>query len=106
MIVDDPLRPLLPGSPTCLAVITSRRSLIDLASARVLSLDLLPADDAAACSPERAGREPEAVAEVVELCGRLPLAIRVAAGRQRSRPTWTVAYLASRLTRGTGAHRS
>ncbi|GGS60077.1 AfsR/SARP family transcriptional regulator [Actinokineospora fastidiosa] len=99
------VRPLLPGGAGCLTLITSRRSLIDLPAARVLSLDVLPTADAVALfgrivGAERAEREPDAVAEVVRLCGRLPLAIRVAAGRLRSRPTWSVRHLADRLALG------
>ncbi|KAA2254423.1 tetratricopeptide repeat protein [Solihabitans fulvus] len=98
------VRPLLPGNPACLALITSRRRLADLDAARILSLDVLPLPDAEALFARIAGRpsaaEPEAVREVVELCGRLPLAIRIAAARLRTRPAWTAAHLARRLREG------
>lgn len=99
------VRPLLPGTSRALTLITSRRRLLDLETARVLSLDLLPHRDAVALfgtvvGDDRPAREPEAVDEVVELCGRLPLALRIAAARLRSRPAWTVAHLARRLRQG------
>ncbi|MEO6086890.1 MAG: BTAD domain-containing putative transcriptional regulator [Umezawaea sp.] len=96
------VRPLLPGTARSLTLITSRRRLVDLETARVLSLDVLPEADAAALfsgvvGDERAAAEPDAVREVVERCGHLPLAIRIAAARLRSRQAWTVRYLADRL---------
>ncbi|RFU38906.1 AfsR family transcriptional regulator, partial [Actinomadura logoneensis] len=47
--------------------------------------------------PDRAAREPDAVAEAVALCGRLPLAVRIAAARLASRPGWTARSLVRRL---------
>lgn len=96
------VRPLLPGTARSLTLITSRRRLVDLETARVLSLDVLPEADAVALfsgvvGDERATAEPDAVREVVERCGHLPLAIRIAAARLRSRQAWTVRYLADRL---------
>jgi DNA-binding SARP family transcriptional activator/Tfp pilus assembly protein PilF len=99
------VRPLLPGTSRSLVLITSRRRLLGLEIARVLSLNLLPHPDAialfaAVVGDDRAAREPEAIDEVVALCGYLPLAIRIAAARLRSRPTWTVHHLAQRLAQG------
>jgi DNA-binding SARP family transcriptional activator/tetratricopeptide (TPR) repeat protein len=95
------VRPLLPGATGSLLLITSRRRLVDLDGARALSMDVLPADDAAALFGgivgERATAEPGAVRDVLELCGRLPLALRLAAARLQHRPRWTVSYLAGRL---------
>lgn len=95
--------PLLPGSPGCLVMVTSRRRLVGLDQTRVVSLDVLPPRDAvalftsAAGEDRTAGESAEALAEVVELCGRLPLAVRIAAARLRSRPAWTVGNLAEKL---------
>jgi DNA-binding SARP family transcriptional activator len=99
------VRPLLPGTPGSLTLITSRRRLTDLESAYHISLDVLPPTEAIdlfarVAGPERAAVEPASVATVVRLCGYLPLAIRVAAARLRGRPTWTVAHLAERLSEG------
>lgn len=101
--VDDAqVRPLLPSSVRSLVLVTSRRRLAALEGAVPLSLDVLPAPDAVALFGQIAGRgraeaDPRAVAHTVELCGRLPLAIRIAASRLRHRPSWTVAHLVELL---------
>jgi DNA-binding SARP family transcriptional activator/tetratricopeptide (TPR) repeat protein len=95
--------PLLPGAPGCLVLVTSRRRLAGLDHTHTLSLDTLPLDDAVALLSQTAGESrpagqpPEASAELVELCGRLPLAIRIAAARLRSHPTWDLSHLSQRL---------
>jgi DNA-binding SARP family transcriptional activator len=95
--------PLLPGSPGCLVLVTSRRRLAGLDHTHTLSLDTLPGPDAASLLVRTAGagrlrdEPPELVAELVELCGRLPLAIRIAAARLRSHPAWSLSHLVLRL---------
>ena len=101
------VRPLLPGSPHCLTLVTSRRRLGVLDGATVLSLDVLPPAEAlalfaAVAGADRVAAEPAAAAEVVGLCGQLPLAIRIAAARLAHRPQWTVAALAGRLRAESG----
>ncbi|MEU7895192.1 hypothetical protein AB0B45_20315 [Nonomuraea sp. NPDC049152] len=95
------VRPLLPGHSDTLVLITSRRRLVDLDGAHALSVDLLGEQDAAELFErivgERARHEPDAVREVLQLCGHLPLAIRISAARLQHRPRWTVSYLAGRL---------
>nr|WP_243740830.1 BTAD domain-containing putative transcriptional regulator [Streptomyces sp. 8K308] len=96
------IRPLLPGAPGSVVLITSRRRLAALEGAQSLSLDPLPHNDAVdlftrVVGPGRAAREPALVGEVVRLCGLLPLTIRIAASRLRHRPAWRVADLAYRL---------
>ncbi|WP_345433737.1 AfsR/SARP family transcriptional regulator [Actinoallomurus vinaceus] len=97
----DHVRPLLPGMTDGLMVITSRRRLTGLDGVRTLSVDLLPARDAvdlfARIVGDRADAEPIAVLDVLQLCGLLPLAVRIAAARLHHRPQWTVEYLAGRL---------
>ncbi|HUR07593.1 MAG TPA: tetratricopeptide repeat protein, partial [Nonomuraea sp.] len=97
----DHVRPLLPGASDSLILITSRRRLVDLDGARALSMDVLPARDGvrlfASIVGERANAEPGAVLDVLQLCGFLPLAVRIAAARLHHRPRWTVEYLAGRL---------
>jgi DNA-binding SARP family transcriptional activator/tetratricopeptide (TPR) repeat protein len=103
---ESQVTPLLPGAPGCLVLVTSRARLAGLEAATPLSLDVLPHDDALALftrtadvrCPDGEGSEP--LSEIVELCGRLPLAIRLAAARLRSRPGWTAAHLADRLRDG------
>ncbi|WP_156959750.1 BTAD domain-containing putative transcriptional regulator [Nocardia sp. BMG51109] len=98
----DQVRPLVPGTPTCLVLVTSRRRLIDLEGCTTLSLNVLPREDAVTLfativGDDRGLAEPAAVAEIVLLCGHLPLAIRIAAGRLRARPAWRVHEMAERL---------
>lgn len=99
---EQQVAPLLPGAPGCVVVATSRRRLAALEATGTVPLDLLPQPDAVALFERAAGREGpgqarELVAEVVEQCGRLPLAIRIAAARLRSHPAWGAADLLSRL---------
>jgi hypothetical protein len=81
--------PLLPGGPRCIVIVTSRRQLVGLDLTYVHSLDLLPRDDAVtllvrSCGEHGVPGEPaQRLTELVELCGRLPRAIRIAAARLR-----------------------
>ncbi|MFH8348122.1 AfsR/SARP family transcriptional regulator [Streptomyces sp. NPDC018045] len=102
----EQVRPLLPvGSPS-LTVVTSRRRMAGVPGLHPVFLDVLPPEDAATLfvrlvGPERAG-DPDEVATVVRLCGRLPLAVELAAGRLVSRPSWTTGHLIQRLSRRHG----
>ncbi|MFI8103787.1 AfsR/SARP family transcriptional regulator [Streptomyces sp. NPDC086023] len=101
----DQVRPLLPGSAGSLVLVTGRQRIAGLPGAAEVCLDVLPAEEAHAlfvrlAGPERTEPQPAEVGEAVELCGRLPLAIRLAAARLRHRPLWTVADLVARLRRG------
>lgn len=95
--------PLLPGTPGCVALVTSRCRLTGLEATRTMSLDVLPRPDAVTLltrgvgAARLAGEAPSLIDELVELCGRLPLAISIAAARLRARPAWTVAHLTERL---------
>jgi DNA-binding SARP family transcriptional activator len=94
--------PLVPAAPGCLVLITGRRRLSGIDDVRSVSLDVLPVPDATRLfsqivGPQRTRWEQDLTAELVELCGRLPLAIRVAAARLNARPTWTIGHLADRL---------
>ncbi|MEO3801173.1 tetratricopeptide repeat protein [Nonomuraea sp. B1E8] len=97
------VRPLLPGSGGCLVLITSRRRLIGLDDVRTVSVDVLPPAEAVALLTRTAGHErvagepPQALAELARRCGRLPLAIRLAAARLKAHPTWSVGHLLARL---------
>jgi tetratricopeptide (TPR) repeat protein/transcriptional regulator with XRE-family HTH domain len=100
---ESQVAPLLPGAPGCLVLITSRRRLTGLDRTHTVSLDTLPLPDAVTLflrttgEQRLAGTSPELIAETVQLCGRLPLAIRIAAARLRSRPAWGVVDLMERL---------
>ncbi|ONI87992.1 hypothetical protein ALI22I_19790 [Saccharothrix sp. ALI-22-I] len=100
----DQVRPLLPGTSGCLVVVTSRNSLAGLVAlhgARRLEVGLLPESDSVALLRalvgERVGREPAAAAELAGQCGRLPLALRVAAELAVSRPASALAELTGEL---------
>ena len=82
------VRPLLPGTPGCLVVITSRRRLSGLEDVNTLTLGLLSEDEAITllhkvAGPGRVYEGDPAAAELVALCGRLPLAVRITAARLR-----------------------
>ncbi len=100
----EQVRPLLPGDPGCMAVVTSRDTLAGLVAAdgaRRLDLDVLPPGDAVALLRSLIGApadaDPEAVAELAGLCARLPLALRIAAELAATRPEVPVAELVAEL---------
>jgi DNA-binding SARP family transcriptional activator/tetratricopeptide (TPR) repeat protein len=81
----DQIRPLLPVTGGCLVLVTTRRTLSDFGGARTLTLDVLSVGDAIALFRRIAGedrtRDVDQVGAAVGLCGRLPLAIQLTAGR-------------------------
>jgi DNA-binding SARP family transcriptional activator/tetratricopeptide (TPR) repeat protein/DNA-binding XRE family transcriptional regulator len=100
---EDQVLPLLPASSTNLVLITSRRSLA-LDGAHALPLDVFTAAEAEELLARVLGKERVAgdlpgLRRVVELCGRLPLAVTLVARRMQSRPGWTLTDLADRLVR-------
>jgi tetratricopeptide (TPR) repeat protein/transcriptional regulator with XRE-family HTH domain len=99
------IRPLLPGSATCLVLVTSRTDMIGLVAgegARPVALHpLTPGDSkrllASVAGPARVSAEPAAAAALVEVCGRLPLALTITAARAAVRPELALADLADLL---------
>ncbi|MFD4661617.1 BTAD domain-containing putative transcriptional regulator [Kitasatospora sp. NPDC058444] len=96
------VEPLLPGSPGCAVLVTSRHRLTGLAGAHQLRLDTLPPEQALELftlivGAERVAAEPGAAEEVVRACGLLPLAVRIAASRLAADPALTLAALAEGL---------
>ncbi|WP_255950135.1 AfsR/SARP family transcriptional regulator [Streptomyces odontomachi] len=96
------VRPLLPGTENCAALITSRVRMVDLAGAHLVDLDVMSPEEALqlftrVVGVERVTAERKAALDVVAACGFLPLAIRIAASRLAARRTWTVALLATKL---------
>ncbi|MCZ4118534.1 AfsR/SARP family transcriptional regulator [Streptomyces sp. H39-S7] len=96
------VRPLLPGTPGCAALITSRVRMVDLAGAHLVDLDVMSPEEALhlftkIVGEERVTSERQSALDVVAACGFLPLAIRIAASRLAARRTWTVAVLARKL---------
>jgi DNA-binding SARP family transcriptional activator len=106
----EQVRPLLPGSPGCLVIATSRNPLAGLAmteGARLLTLKLPSVLTARETLERRLGRgrvaaEPEAVEEIIQLCGRLPLALAIIAARAAAHPDFTLASIATDLRRTWG----
>jgi DNA-binding SARP family transcriptional activator/tetratricopeptide (TPR) repeat protein/DNA-binding XRE family transcriptional regulator len=99
------VRPLLPGSPGCLVVVTSRNQLPGLVAAdgaQPMTLDLLtPAEArdllARRLTPGRVSGEPRAVDAIVDACARLPLALSIVAARAVTCPDLSLTALAAQL---------
>jgi DNA-binding SARP family transcriptional activator/tetratricopeptide (TPR) repeat protein len=99
------VRPLLPGSAGCLVIVTSRNqltSLVAVEGAHLVTLDLLSAVDAVdflarRLGVDRVGAEPDAVADIVALCGGLPLALAIAAARAATHPGFGLAAIAGEM---------
>jgi DNA-binding SARP family transcriptional activator len=96
------VRPLLPGTASCAVLVTTRSRMPDLASTRLVDLNVLDDDEALALfakvvGDERAAAEPEATAELLLACAGLPLAIRICAARLATRSGWSIRAMASRL---------
>ena len=107
LVLDDAagheqVRPLLPGTPGSLVLITSRRRLAALEDAAVVSLDTLAPGEAADMLARLAGRADvtagdAAVGELADLCGYLPLAVGMTGRQLAHHPAWTPAGLAADL---------
>jgi tetratricopeptide (TPR) repeat protein len=101
----EQIRPLLPGSPTCLVVVTSRSRLSGLVSqhgAHRISLDVLSPNEAVGLlrqiiGQERVGHEAAAAAELARQCGYLPLALSIAGERVAGYPHIRLADLVEEL---------
>ncbi|GAA2272734.1 BTAD domain-containing putative transcriptional regulator [Nonomuraea roseoviolacea subsp. roseoviolacea] len=94
--------PLLPGTPPSAVLVTSRSRLAGLPRTGHVEVGLLDAEHAVellsrVAGAERVREEPEEAAALAGLCGRLPLALRVAGARLATRPHWTLAQLVERM---------
>ena len=95
----EQVRPLLPGTPGCVVVITSRDRLTGLVATHGverLTLEVLTPTEAVALlsrmlGEDRVAAEPEAAEELARVCGRLPLALRIAAAILSDRPGQSIA---------------
>ncbi|MCZ7424141.1 BTAD domain-containing putative transcriptional regulator [Micromonospora sp. WMMA1949] len=104
------VRPALPRSGGCAAFVTSRRRLSALDDALMLPLDVLTPHDATKLFQAVAGveklRDESAVGHtlrrIINLCGRLPLAIRIAAARLRSSADYSLPELEANLSAESG----
>lgn len=96
------VQPLLPASPACGVVITSRSVLPGLAGTRTVELGMLDVTESIELLSCIVGRariddEPAAAGELMKLCGYLPLVIRAAATRLTSSPVWPLAEVVQHL---------
>ncbi|MFG2949473.1 AfsR/SARP family transcriptional regulator [Streptomyces adustus] len=107
----EQVRPLLPAPPGCLAVITSRHQLQGLMAvegAHSVTLSPLDEEEALALLSRRLGgarvaRESAAAAEIVALCGRLPLALAIVGARAVLHPGYPLAAVADELRASHGS---
>ncbi|WNV86436.1 BTAD domain-containing putative transcriptional regulator [Umezawaea sp. Da 62-37] len=107
LVLDDvssehQVRPLLPGSPTCAVVTTSRSRLSGLSGAHWIDVGMFDVEQSVELLAKIVGRarieaEQASVVELVTFCGGLPLALRIAGARLASRPHWRVDGLVRRL---------
>ncbi|MGF1428431.1 ATP-binding protein [Kitasatospora sp. LaBMicrA B282] len=100
----EQVRPLIPGGPRCLVLVTSRQRMPALEGAVSVPLDVLSHDEAVElftriAGPDRVAGHAGTVDEIVALCGRLPLALRIAAARLAHHPAWTPVELLQRIRR-------
>ncbi|PPK65942.1 BTAD domain-containing putative transcriptional regulator [Actinokineospora auranticolor] len=100
---ESQVRSLLPGSPGCLVLVTSRSRLTGIAGAIGVELDLLSASAsvrmlARIVGESRVGDETDAAETIAALCGGIPLAVRAAGAKLLARPHWPLRALATRLS--------
>jgi DNA-binding SARP family transcriptional activator/RecA/RadA recombinase len=110
VVADDAAGPeqiqsLLPGTPGCACIVTSRTQSLHLAGAQLIDLQRLTRLEsrnllANIIGQGRTDADPEATDQVVAACGGFPLAVRIAGARLRSRAAWPLRHLAGLLTRG------
>ncbi|GGS46354.1 AfsR/SARP family transcriptional regulator [Actinokineospora fastidiosa] len=101
---EEQVRPLLPGTPESLVLVTTRRSFTKLDGARSVHLDVLTAEESRTVlslvvDDGRIDSDPDAAARIAALCGHLPLAVTLVARRLRRRPRWSAGTLVDRLER-------
>ena len=97
------VRPLIPGTAGCALLVTSRARLEGLDAAHLMPLEVMTPDDAVSLltrivGSHRVGVEPRAAGELVQACGMLPLAVRIAATKLAARPSWPLAAMVRRIT--------
>jgi tetratricopeptide (TPR) repeat protein len=101
----EQVRALLPGASTCQAIVTSRMELTGLVvseGAYPVRLDLLPQNDAWQLLGHRMGEgrltaEPGAAADLIEICGRLPIALAIVGARALTRPEFSLSALVEQM---------
>ncbi|MDT0395120.1 MULTISPECIES: BTAD domain-containing putative transcriptional regulator [Streptomyces] len=107
----EQVRPLLPGSPGCLVIVTSRNRLTGLVAsegAHLLTLDQLPPAEAydllaLRLGADRLAAEPEAADEIIARCGRLPLALAIVAAHAYAHPAFPLRAIADEVSESHGS---
>lgn len=99
---EDQVLPLLPGSPSCAVITTSRVRMSGLSGAHLLDIDVFDREQsvellARIVGEERVRAEYESSVELVDFCDGLPLALRIAGARLASKPHWRIRDLVRRL---------
>ncbi|MFF5113104.1 BTAD domain-containing putative transcriptional regulator [Streptosporangium sp. NPDC000509] len=99
---EEQVRPLLPGVSGCAVIVTSRARLSGLEGVRPVELDVLSTQEAVELlsrmiGHDRVAAQLPAATELVWLCDRIPLAVRVAGARLAARPRQSIAWLVGRL---------
>ncbi|WP_440087201.1 AfsR/SARP family transcriptional regulator [Streptosporangium sp. LJ11] len=99
---EQQVRPLLPGVSGCAVIVTSRARLSGLEGVRAVELDVLSTQEAVELlsrliGHDRVAAQLSAATELVWLCDRIPLAVRVAGARLAARPRQSIAWLVGRL---------
>jgi tetratricopeptide (TPR) repeat protein len=99
---EDQVMPLLPAGPGCAVLVTSRTRLSGLPGAHLVNLEEFDVDLsmemlAKIVGEDRMRTEYDAAVQLVEFCGGLPLALRIAGARLASRPHWRLDVLVARL---------
>lgn len=103
---EEQVRWLLPGSPSCAVLVTSRSRLAGLPGALPIEVDVLDSEHAMKLFVKIVGSarvyaELSKSLELIALCGGLPIALRIAAARLAARPHWTVEQFVHRLVNET-----
>jgi DNA-binding SARP family transcriptional activator len=98
----DQVLPLLPGADGCAVLITSRTLLTQLPGARHIDLDVLSREEArelftGMVGRRRVEREPAEADAILDCCGNLPLAVRIASAKLTGRPAWSLRVLRERI---------
>jgi tetratricopeptide (TPR) repeat protein/DNA-binding XRE family transcriptional regulator len=104
----EQVRPLIPGAPGCVVVVTSRDQLGGLVASHGavrLIVDVLTPGEAVGLlahtlGPERVDAEPQAATALAAVCGYLPLALRIAAANLTAQPDQPLAGFVARLRSG------
>ncbi|MGY0068746.1 AfsR/SARP family transcriptional regulator [Streptomyces sp. QTS137] len=107
----EQVRPLLPGSPGCLVIVTSRNRLTGLVAgegAHPLTLDQMTSAEAHDLLARRLGTgrlaaEPEAAYEIIARCGRLPLALAIVAAHACAHPAFPLSAIADEVSESHGS---